>query len=686
MHTPVAHMKKNVYSEAMHTQRHSIELLSPELRNQIAAGEVVERPASVLKELVENALDAGATHVTIHLDGGGQSLIKVQDNGHGMAAEDLELAVTRHATSKIHNIDDLMHIASYGFRGEALPSIASVARLSITSVVKEQDVAQHMLVEYGTVTHKGPAALPRGTVIEVRDLFTNIPARLKFLKTPATENKKAQEWLTRLALAKADVGFTLMIGQRKALHLPAQQSIKERLAQLWPPHIMDAMRPFDLSHNGMRAHGLASLPHVSQTRNDRALFYVNGRTVYDKTLAAAVRDAYKGRLTTKDFPQVLLFLELDAQDVDVNVHPAKTEVRFRETSAVFSCVRRAVCTVLDAAFTAPFDSPFASPFTSSGAAHGAAFSFAGEHTGEHETPEHAQPVPPFFEPARAPAKPQDFWGRLDEPGIMPKKNVASAFSAQDAIAYASPSVHASSSPPSLAYSTAETGVATLDAPAPFFIEKGRGLAEESAFHGYGADTVEAVSAERKESMANVESLGLTYLGQVAHTYLLLREHTSSLLLLDQHAVHERILYTQIQRNALQSHAQLQAIPIELSLHPAEAERFLLLKETLQRMGFVLECNAQKLAVSAIPSMLTRAEAQNFLREALAGTKDDLTSLYISMSCKGAIKAGHPLTESEVMALLQQWAQVPDREFCPHGRPCLIRLTSTDLEKMFKRKS
>ncbi len=656
----------------MQKERHTIELLSPELRNQIAAGEVVERPASVLKELVENALDAGASQVTIHLDGGGQSLIKVQDNGHGMAAEELELAVTRHATSKIHSIDDLMHIASYGFRGEALPSIASVARVAITSVVKGQDVAQHMLVEYGSVTQKGPAALPQGTVIEVRDLFTNIPARLKFLKTPATENKKAQEWLTRLALAKPHVGFTLMLAQRKALHLPAKQSIRERLSVLWPPHIMETMRAFDVHHNNMRAHGLASLPHVSQTRNDRILFYVNGRTVYDKTLTAAVRDAYKGRLTTKDFPQVLLFLEIDAQDVDVNVHPAKTEVRFRDTTAVFSCVRRAVSSVLDAALGAPQGDFYFAGEQGVSQAYGREYS--------HDTP-----------------KAQDFWGRLDEPGVMPKKSAQPSASLPPVTIYTPPDQSYAPAPVFCDYGEKEDDVfaaigdtVALAAPPPYCVEESVDFERDATYsddhdEGAGAGIAVATAPHATLTRTGIAHLGLTYLGQIAHTYLLFREHSSTLLLLDQHAVHERILFTQMQRNALHSHAQLQAIPVECALHPSEAERFLILKETFQRMGFVLECSAQKLTVTAIPAMLTRSEAQSFLREALAGTKDDLTTLYVSMACKGAIKAGQALTESEVMALLQQWAQVPDREYCPHGRPCLIRLTAIDLEKMFKRR-
>ncbi len=681
----------------MHTQRRSIELLSPELRNQIAAGEVVERPASVLKELVENALDAGATHITVHLEGGGQSLIKVQDNGYGMAAHELELAVTRHATSKIHQLDDLMSIASYGFRGEALPSIASVSRLSMTSTVQGQEVAQHIRVEYGTTTHHGAAALPRGTLIEVRDLFSNIPARLKFLKTPSTEHKKAQDWLVRLALAQPLVGFTLMIASRKALHVPAGQTKEQRLSEFWPPHIMDAMRPFDTTHHDIRAHGLASLPHVSQTRNDRMLFYVNGRTVHDKTLAAAVRDAYKGRLTSKDFPQVLLFLEIDTQEVDVNVHPAKTEVRFRNTSNVFSCVRRAVGTVLALI-------PHAHNHEH---AQGEVRTFAGEKKSPEE----------HFQARLAPSAPRDFWGRLDAPGIARKGSPSASYthaaqreeahaparqegiveSGKSAFAGIDASYTPSSTPYDVSYiasasdsppdnSVFNSSVCDVSSDTTDFAG---GLAEDGIFTELDHDSALVHKTHAADEKSCAPSLGnahqtFTYLGHIGHTYLVFRENETSLVLLDQHAVHERILFTQIRENALRGTGQWQVVPLELSLHSSEVERFIDVQDTLVRMGFDMEYDRKKLVVKAVPAMLTRVEAQHFLREALAGTKDDLTKLHISMSCKAAIKAGTPLAQPEAMALLQQWLNVPERDFCPHGRPCLLRWAQSDMEKMFKR--
>ncbi len=662
-------------------KRRTISLLSAELRNQIAAGEVVERPASVVKELVENALDAGATQVDITLENGGQGRIRIQDNGHGIASDELELAVTRHATSKIQDLNDLAAIYSYGFRGEALPSIASVSRFSITSIVASEaetaGLGQRIDVEYGHVRHSAPAPLKQGTIVDVCDLFSNIPARLKFLKTPSTEAKKAQEWLTRLGLAKPEVGFTLNLGEREALRLPSGQSLAERLATLWPPLIVEAMRSFDVSHKGHRAFGMASLPHVSQPRADRMLFYVNGRAVVDKTLSSAVREAYKGRLTTKDYPQVVLFLEIDAEEVDVNVHPAKTEVRFRESSSVFSCVRRAVLSVLEkeGLVTLP----------------------------QEEIVE---------------VRPQGFWGRIDATGVMEgQKLSAPAY----ATAYAEePSMQSRGMSPSTTYTQAD---APLTATPTFSSTQhghagqqgmqgeGSGLREEAVPYGfdaesntqrevYGQSFVHASSANADPfpsvpeqvytASASVASpaqhlqtpQGFEYLGQIANTYLVLRDAAGHMHLLDQHAVHERILYARMQNAEIDR--QYLALPVEISVHASERERAQAMRETFEKLGFSLEFSEESLFMKAYPIILDNSTAQAFVRDALAGRKDDLSALLISFSCKGAIKAGQALTHDEAVGLIQQWLQTPERNFCPHGRPAALHFSAHDLEKMFKR--
>lgn len=336
-----------------------IRLLPEDLQNQIAAGEVVERPASVLKELIENALDADATRLCIQIRDGGQSLIKVSDNGHGIAPDQLELALTRHATSKLSTLRDLHNIHSFGFRGEALPSIASVSRFRLSSAQATGEGAT-LEVLHGKQIRQTPAAMPQGTEIEIRDLFANIPARLKFLKQPATEARKCAEIVLRMALANLHVDFEFLQGDRTVFRFLAGQGLTDRLATAWPEAILRTISEFSRIEEGLRVSGLAGDPSTAQARPDRIFLYVNKRPVQDKTMLSAVREAYRGRILGKEYPQTVVFLEVPPDEVDVNVHPAKTEIRFQDESRIFRCVRRAVQACLDAR-----QQPLAQVFTAS---------------------------------------------------------------------------------------------------------------------------------------------------------------------------------------------------------------------------------------------------------------------------------------------------------------------------------
>lgn len=718
-----------------------IRLLPPELRNQIAAGEVVERPANVVKELVENSLDAGATRVDVFLENGGQSCIRVQDDGAGIAPGELELAVTRHATSKIASMDDLEHIASYGFRGEALPSIASVARFSMESAVTGADggtEASRIVVEFGRLLAVEPSALHRGTIVEVRDLFTNIPARLKFLKTPATELKRAQDWLVRLALARCDVGFTLRAGEREALRFLPGQSLRDRLALLWPRLVVEALRPFDAERHGIRARGLAALPSVSQQRGDRILLYVNGRSVSDKRMLAAVREAYKGRITSRDYPQVVLFVDMPPDMVDVNVHPAKSEVRFRDESSVFSAVLHAVQgalvsdveSVLDAAREADDARPVAAqsrlwddlpprPQGFWGSADAAPLMrHAEDETREDEG--QWQVRRPDADDGTAPEAMTGTGSVADAPSMPSSSGSAAAF----ASGRTAPAGLREAVPPS-AFSAASfaedaEGTGRLSADRQEFFESARqaarmamppdhvttvtgregsdGTAAESfpvpekdgpeSLPGTGDAACGPGTAVTDESAAGRHELvvgGLTYLGQVAETYLVLRDASGALMLLDQHAAHERVLYERLRKGAFAGTAQCLALPLELALQPVEEERFLEVRDNLERMGFDVSCSGGRLLARGIPPSLSRSEAGEFLREVLAGRKDDIRAMFISLSCKGAIKAGQRLADDEAAALLRQWLHTPEREYCPHGRPSILRWDAVALEKLFKRR-
>lgn len=598
-----------------------IKLLPAELCNQIAAGEVVERPASVVKELVENSLDAGATQIDVTLENGGQSLIRVQDNGGGIAPEQLELAVTRHATSKIGCAEDLDNIISYGFRGEALPSIASVSRFSITSRLKDSQAghAMRLEIEHGRGLRSSPDNLPGGTVVEVRDLFANIPARLKFLKSPGTELKRAQSWLTRLALANTQTGFTLRAGEREVLRFMPGQELQARLAMIWPEDIVAELLPINSSIHGISLRGLAAPPHLQQPRPDRILFYVNGRSVNDKRLMSAVKDAYKGRIISRDYPQIVLFVEINPLEIDVNVHPAKTEVRFRNEGALFSAVSSALGQTFQSVNQFPAQETF----------------FADNE------PEH----------------PQGFWGKLDLPPLLDREKRKPEFA------------------PPMEEKSRESASFVSESPADY-----RHI-DDLPFMNNGV--VESLPEKPARSAQGLG--GLAYLGQIADTYLVLRDASGALLILDQHAAHERVLHNKFIAGNFESGGQGLIIPLEIGLEDGGRERLKEISSHLRDFGFSFHVAGFKLVVDAIPRILNRSEAKDFLLEMLSERRDNADDLFASMACKAAIKAGQKLSPDEANELLRQWQATSMAEFCPHGRPCVLRWDSAALEKLFKRR-
>ena len=668
----------------MNTPRKKIQLLPPELSNQIAAGEVVERPASVVKELVENSLDAGAKNVEAVIENGGQTLIRVTDDGRGIDAEQLELAVTRHATSKLAELADLMNISSYGFRGEALPSIASVSRFRMTSAMQAEDgsteEASSIDVVYGTMKGVAPAALNRGTVVEVAELFSNIPARLKFLKSPATEQKKIQELFIRLALARPDVTFTLKSGSRELVRFEAGQTLARRLAILWPPAIVDALHPFDMTMGGMHLYGLTSDPRSSQPRPDRMLFYVNGRAVNDRLLMKAVRQVYQGRLTSRDYPQTVLFLDLPAQEVDVNVHPAKNEVRFRDEQGVFTAVLRAVGTALA---SVPLASERFAERASVSAPEVPTFGFTQPLSAEEKAPTKKDPL-------SAP-KPIGFWGEADAVRIMKKPQPAVApaprFDMEEQDFSAHNTLREDSEPErdffaglerdSTAELYARTEKQKRNTPATPIPAAQKKNPELASF----ALPQDSAPAAPEASPLN----DFRWLGQVARTYLVFTQKDDTLLILDQHAMHERIFYEKFRNAGSRGISQPLLVPLELELHPAESSRLLEIQETLTSLGFELARRGERCLVQAMPPEMDRTEALAFLREALSGRVDDLSSAWIHHACATAIRAGQHLSREDALNLVHKWLQTEEPDFCPHGRPCAVTLEKADLERLFKRK-
>lgn len=623
--------------------RRAITLLPEILRNQIAAGEVVERPSSVLKELVENSLDAGAARIDVTLEGGGVARMVVQDDGAGIPPGELGLAVTRHATSKLSSVADLFSVTSFGFRGEALPSIASVSQLTLTSRVREEAEAARIDVDCGQVLAEGPAALASGTRVEMRRLFAGTPARLKFLRTEATEAKRCQEALTRMALARPDVAFSLTLGGREIFRLPAGQTLAARLAQFWPPAVLEGLMEFSREHGEFKAHGLAGRPSHAQNRADRMLFYVNGRPVQDRLLQRAARDAYKGRILSGEYPQVLLFLDLPPEEVDVNVHPAKLEVRFRDEGQVFALVRLALAPAAGGEVLSEQGAVYSS---SAGSAGG----FAGGSSG----PVSASAWPP---PAQggSPAG-RGSWPLGDKPGMQ------------------------------RGWQSFQNPQPAREVPLPL---GPRQTAVDEAGQGSGLFSQalpEYSSVSTGSEPRPLSQGGLEYLGQIADTYLVLRQGGEKLVLVDQHAAHERVILENMRRARSSGDSQPLALPVELSLHPAEAARASELWAELRSCGFLLEMSgADKLLVRGVPPSLPAGKAAEFLRDALADRTGGLAELWTMLSCKSAIKAGQPLAQDEAMSLLETWLDTPERDFCPHGRPVAVAFGAGDLERLFKRK-
>lgn len=666
-----------------------IRLLPPELRNQIAAGEVVERPASVLKELVENSLDAGASEITVTLENGGITLLDVQDDGQGIPADELELAVTRHATSKVVSFDDLLRVASHGFRGEALPSIASVSQLMVASrkAGTEGDAA-FIDVRAGIIRENGPSALHKGTKVSMRDLFANVPARLKFLKPPATEGKRCEETLVRLALAHPDVGFTLIAGGREKLRFTAGEDIRRRLGVIWPPAVVEGLLDVDTETENIRVRGATGHPQAAQARGDRIFTYVNGRYVTNRQLVQAVREAYRGRLISGEYPQALLFLDLPPEHVDVNVHPAKTEVRFLNERDVFSAIVRALRRALDTVSplygastatggaTGPdaleslfpplaANAPAAAPHAFDGASE-AAQPYAADSSGSggRSLDGSASGSGPDLSAAesdparRSEARPQGFWGTLDAPRL-----VAGPGGNPEAV---ETEMVFTPSPP-----------AERESVSALFDSGGR----EEVFPGYGIPG----RREAEGAAAPVRVGDMEYLGQIAQTYLLIRRG-ASLMILDQHAVHERIRVHAIEAGGTRGESQLLALPLDIPLHPSESEELAVVWEDLAHLGFAMETDGPALLrVTGLPPQLGRSEATAFIRDALAGKKGGFDSLWHMMACRTAIKAGQELTPDEVAGLLRQWVNTPDAGYCPHGRPVAVTLGVGELEKLFKRK-
>lgn len=703
-------------------QRH-IKLLPEGLQNQIAAGEVVERPASVIKELIENSLDANSTAIHITVEDGGQTSIVIRDNGHGIPLEEIPLALTRHATSKLRSFLELTHIASYGFRGEALPSIASVSLFRLESAFQKatdgQPQGYFIESDYGTITKEGPSSLYEGTQITIRDLFANVPARLKFLKTPATELRRCQDIVTRLALAQPQCTFSFTSGTREVFTMPASMSLKERLACIWPASVIESLLPIDTLHHNIHVTGFTSAPHSVQGKSDRLLLYVNNRPVTDKLMISAVRQAYKGKLTSREYPQGAIFVTIDPSEIDVNVHPAKTEIRFRDEPALFSAIMRsigntfaqnAVFTNLnDEELTSPpsptsrplgfwgsIDSPPLVPQREGGQMVPTTITDTSEtphwatpHTGHAPTYAVQEPYSTAYKhtPESAPIPSQMAGIGTNAPsGAEPftASTYQESSSAFGHIATMSPHDMANSAPTPHSASTAWHQAQSAQHQAQDAHSQGSQTPSTQPYVEFlSQDSLRTPVIQPLQSGYPIQVGDIVCLGQVATTYLILVQQ-DELLLLDQHAAHERVLLAGISSSNNAGRCQLLALPEQIPLHESELEQYEQCASKLTQMGYKTELADDTLMVSGLPPLLSRGKALQLLRDILEDKTEGFDDIFHMMACRSALKAGHVLTADEAATLLQQWLCTPENMHCPHGRPIVLRFGKKEFEKLFKR--
>jgi len=657
-----------------------IRILSDLVANQIAAGEVVERPASVVKELLENSLDAGATRIRIEVEAGGRKLIRIADNGHGMVKDDALLAFERHATSKLRTSDDLLSIATLGFRGEALPSIASVSRLTLETRAAEDDAGTLVEIAGGNIIRVEDAGLPIGTTITIRDLFFNTPARRKFLKSEQTELSHIAALVTHYALVHPTRHFELHSATQALLIAPAVANAADRLFQIFGKDTSNYMLPItaelDFTRAGLpepppwkrdvdytppepgflRITGFVSKPELQKLNRNSIYVFVNQRLIRDKLILHALSEAYRNILPPTSFPVVLLFLEMPPQEVDVNVHPSKTEVRFRQPSFVHDFIRDTVRTTLMQARPA---ASFATALTSG--PHGASSSLLLD----------VSPLPGGDDAIAQP---------IFEPNFLPQSDPYPT--AADTETFHAPQIK----------SPTFNLAAPIVPPSP-----GRfAFSGHSIPIGYD-NNVEPTNHEAAPQQADTLTALSTLkpLGQLRDSFIL-ATNEEGLWIIDQHVAHERILFEKIlrERDTEQIQRQRLLMPLLIDMLPAQMITFAEIAEELDRNGFEAEpFGPRTLAVKAAPVGLEGVELERMLEEVLAIPDRNQQSenaearrrrIAASIACHAAIKINQPLDPAKIDWLLTELSKTEHPTACPHGRPIALRYSHKDIAKAFQR--
>jgi DNA mismatch repair protein MutL len=650
-----------------------IQQLPDHLINQIAAGEVIDRPSSIVKEVLENAIDAGSTTIDIELESGGVRLIKIRDNGSGISAAELPIAMQRHATSKIASLEDLAAVRSLGFRGEALSSIASVSRMTITSRPEGQEHAQQISLDFGSGEFDvKPAAHQVGTTVEVRDLFFNVPARRKFLKTDKTEYNHIEAAVRKIALAAWHVGFTVSHNGKQVLNLPAQMAdsanarvpqehselqlrgegrVKGVLGEEFLRHALYFERPSE----SLVLRGWLAQPTFSRSQADMQYFYVNGRMVRDKTVTHAIKQAYSDLMYHSRQPAYVLYLEMDPREVDVNVHPGKLEVRFRDGRAVHGFLGGTVKEVLATTQVEELDAVSHGELTAAGSAR-----FVGSKAEQSSPSPMADAVqqqrPLSFEPTRGNSAgsdrfvPQSFQSRQGNVG--------------DQSGMYADLVSSSSNSPVLDGNAQRVGTEGFDAPAV-------------------ADT-----------SAEFPPLGFA----VAHLHgaFILSQSRNGLVMVDAHAAHERITYERLKSQYDAGSVRSQPLLLPVTVHVSEGEADLAEhhREMFESIAMRVDRRGPtELLIRSVPVELQKADAEALLRDVLSDLseygrsdrlREEINKLLSTMACHGSVRANRALTQHEMNALLRDMERTPNSGQCNHGRPTWVELSVKELDALFMR--
>ena len=684
-----------------------IRVLSDHVANQIAAGEVVERPASVAKELVENSIDAGGRRIEVDVEAGGRRLLRVSDDGEGMTRDDALLAFERHATSKLYTAEDLNDIRTLGFRGEALPSIASIARVELITQTEGADAATRVQIEGGRMRDVAPAARARGTTISVRDLFFNVPARRKFLRSEATESFHLTNLLTHYALAHPEIAFLLTNNGRETLRASAAADLRERAYQIFGAEFLDNLLEVSVEQEHLaRVRGYVSSPRERRTTRDAQYLFVNGRFVRDRLISRALSEAYRSILPPGAYPAAILFLEVPHAEVDVNVHPAKTEVRFRRAPAIADVVREAVRAALA----------------------GSGFLRRSTVADEASPPVAAVEENEFFDDARRTLEANTYASALnsfsqkvdairrgegeqstqrtpvEEPPPPTQATIEFASAAIEEarkVRVEPPAPPVPATPLDPARDAYERSIRLAEAEETSATPTDERVAEEAAASGQESRAgrslpplVSAAGLVREVPLDRVAG-GIRPLGQMADSYIVATDD-EGLLLIDQHVAHERILFDKYRalEETRRAESQHLLMPETIDLAPAQAVAFDAVADELETYGFaVMRLSGRTVALRAVPADLPAGEAQQMLAELLNTVNAERHKLArellreriaAALACRAAVKAGTTLSAEKMRWLIERLLDTSSPTTNPHGRPVMLRLSMRDIEKGFHR--